>query len=72
MNLSTTIAINNAIAAAASANAAAAVANSSNDYRHDIDIECDEHNSFWLGLLAVAIVFVMIPAIIVGLLMLLV
>ena len=72
MNICTSLAINNAIVAASCANAAAAMADSSNDCYHDIDIECDEHNSFWLGLLAIAIVFVIIPAIVVGLLMLLV
>lgn len=60
MSLCTTICINNAIAAAANA---AAMHNAKS--KDDI-----EDAPFWFGLLAIAIVFVVIPAIVVGILML--
>lgn len=65
MSLCTTICINNAIAAAAAANAATAMHNTKD--KDDI-----EDVPAWFGLLAMAIVFVVIPAIVVGILMLVV
>ena len=65
MSLCTSICINNAIAAAALADAAATMHNAKD--KDDI-----EDVSVWFALLAMAIVFVVIPAIVVGILMLVV